>query len=120
MAVLTKQAASFDNESCVWEYDYEDGSTGGVQRLIQIRCTNNSALGNNTRGTVTVMANGRSFTMLVVPTGTPAGQVPQGASLGTFSQNLPGNAQSRLGISIDERGRVDGLDHHFEWGPHVV
>jgi len=120
MATQTKRVVDFDGGTCFWEYDYEDGSGGAVRRLIQIRCTNNSALGNNTRGTVTVMANGRTFSELVVPAGTPAGQVPQGASVGTFSQNLPGNAQSRLEITIDARGRVDGIDHHFEWGPGIT
>lgn len=31
----------------------------------------------------------------------------------TTSQNIPGNAQNRLGISIDSRGRVDGVEWHF-------
>lgn len=102
MAILTKTIVSFDNGACVWSYSYDDVAL----RLTRILCDNTGGV-YNTRGTVTVISNGRTFTALVAPGG-------------TLDQALPTGAQTRLGITIDSRGRVDGIDHSFQYGPSVV
>jgi hypothetical protein len=100
VAILTKTIVEFGGGSCVWSYDYDDVAL----RLVQIRCTNASEY--PTRGTVTVISNGRTFSALVGP----------GDSL---DQALPSTTQTRLGITIDALGRVDGIDHSIEWGAAV-
>lgn len=105
MAILSKIIAQFDEGRCTWSYEYEDGSTGSPRILTRVTCTNNSSA--PTRGTVTVMSNGRTFTRLV-------------AAGGTFDQALPTTLGTRFDITIDQFGRVDGIDHRFQWGPDVV
>lgn len=105
MAIQTKHVVDFDGGACFWEYDFEDGATGAIRRITQIRCTNNGTF--NTRGTVTVQSNGRTFSQLVQPGN-------------EFSQNVPGSAQARLDITIDARGRVNGIDHSFSYGSEVI
>lgn len=101
MAIQTKNVAEFDNGLCVWQYDWDDS----LLRLTQIRCTNNSVF--PTRGTIIIQKNGRSFTALVAPGG-------------SLNQALPTSPAARLEITVDSRGRVNGLDHTFEWGSGVV
>lgn len=102
MAIQTKQIVAFDQGACVWEYDYDDVG----MFLTALRC-NNTAGQYPTRGTVTVVSNGRTRT----------GRVVAGNTFDTGP--LPTGAQARLGISIDSRGRVDGIDWHFEYGAGV-
>lgn len=100
MATQTRTIVTFNGGSCTWTYDYDD-----VQlRLLAIHCVNDTSF--NTRGTVTVNSNGRTFSRLVGPNS-------------TFDQNLPSGAQTRLDITVDARGRVDGIDWSFQWGPGV-
>jgi hypothetical protein len=114
MAIVTRHVVDFDGGTCSWEYDYDNVAL----RLTQIRCTNVSQY--NTRAIVTVMSNGRVFTHLVAPVGTDPGTLPADGTVSPYTQNLPTGAQTRLDITIDARGRVNGIDHHFEWGPSVV
>lgn len=104
MAIQTKVAASFDNDACVWSYTWEDGATGAVRRIVRVMCNNDGQY--NTRGTLTVTSNGRTFSRVVAP----------GGSLDVAA---PAQQQQRLDITVDARGRVDGIDHHFEYGPDV-
>jgi hypothetical protein len=100
MALVTKECASFDNGKCVWSYEYDDVGLF----VTNMSCINNG--NSNTRGTVVVQSNGRTFTQLVAP----------GAN---FSQAIPTGAAVRLGVTIDARGRVDGIDWSFSYGSGI-
>ncbi len=102
MAILTKRVISFENGACFWEYDYDDVAL----RLIEVRCTNNGQW--PTRGTFTVLSTGRTFSALVA------------SGNGTLRQTLPSQQQQRLDITVDSRGRVDGIDHTIIYGPQVT
>lgn len=106
MAIRTRNVASFGDPAastgqCTWEYDYDDAAL----RLTALRCTNASTYPS--RGTVTVEKNGRTFTRLV-------------AAGGSLNVSIPTGPQVRLEITVDQFGRVNGLDHRFDWGPDVV
>jgi hypothetical protein len=96
MALVTQTIVEFDNGNCVWSYEYDDVAL----RLTRLMCTNNSAFA--TRGTITVDKNGRTFSRTV----------NAGSSLNV---NIPTGPQARLEITIDSRGRVDGIDWSFAW-----
>jgi len=100
VAIQTKTVVEFDDGRCVWAFDYDDVNL----RLTRARCTNGSA--QPTKGTVTVVSNGRTFSQVV-------------AAGGSLDQAIPTGAAARLAITVDARGRVDGIDWHFEWGPGV-
>jgi hypothetical protein len=106
MAIQTKRIVQFDGGTVFWEYDYEDGATGAVRRVTQIRCTNNctgelhGGVPQPTTGTLVVLANGRTLSRTVQPGN-------------TLDEAVPGQAATRLDITVDARGRVDGIDHRF-------
>lgn len=101
MAILTKTLGSFENGACVWTISYDDVALV----LTNVSCTNNSSAPS--RGTATVQANGRTFSALV-------------AIGGTLNQNIPTNQANRLDLTIDARGRPDGIDYTLQWGPGTV
>ena len=47
----------------------------------------------------------------------PRASLPADGSVSPYTQNIPTGASVRLSITIDARGRVNGIDHNFEWGP---
>lgn len=101
MATQTHTLASFDDGNCTWSMQYDD-----VRLLItQIACVNNSA--EPTRGSATVQATGHSFTALV-----DAG--------GSLTQVIPTGQANRLDLTVDSRGRPDGIDYTFQWGAGTV
>jgi len=100
MPIVTKTAVEFDGGNVKWQYTYDDADA--PPHLLTVTCVNTSQF--NTRLTATVQANGRTFSQLVRPVDSP------------FSQNIPTGAQTKLDISIDARGRVDGVDWTASWG----
>jgi hypothetical protein len=113
MAIRTKVIASFDDGHVVWYEDYDDAQL----RITQVRCTNNCQGHQNvdtgqldgwaTKATLTVLSNGRTYTATVQP-----GQ--------TLTQDIPTGAQARLDITIDARGRVNGVDYSVQHQPGLI
>jgi hypothetical protein len=102
MANITKELASFENGNCVWTITYDDVSL----LLTNISCTNNSSA--PTRGTATVQKNGRTVSALVNANGD------------TLNRNIPTNQANRLELTVDARGRPDGIDYNIVWGPDTI
>lgn len=106
MAIQTKRVVEFDGGAVWWEYDYEDGATGGTRRITRFRGANNcdgslhEGVAWPTTGTVTVESNGRTFTRTLQPGD-------------TLDIAVPSQQQQRLDITIDDRGRVNGINHQF-------
>lgn len=101
MALQTRTIVSFDNNQCVWSFEFDDVALV-ITRLV---CVNNGP--HSTRGRMTVLANGRTFTRLVAPGG-------------SLDQAVPTQQATKLDITVDARGRVDGIDWTFQYGPEVV
>lgn len=110
MAIQTKRVVEFDGGAVFWEYDYEDGATGGTRRITRFRgenhCDGSQHAGVSwpSTGTVTVESNGRTFSRTLQP-----GQ--------TLDIAAPSQTQQRLDITIDARGRVNGINHQFTHSP---
>lgn len=102
MAIQTRTLGSFDNDTCVWTIRYDDVALV----LTNVSCTNNSPAPS--RGSAVVQSTGRSFTALVAGNG------------GTLNQNLPTSQAQKLDLTIDSRGRPDGIDYTLMWGPGTV
>lgn len=100
MTIQTRTAVEFGGGNALWQYTYNDADS--PPHLLTVTCTNTSQY--NTRLTAIVRSNGRTFSQLVRPVDSP------------FSQNVPTTAQTKLDISIDARGRVDGIDWNASWG----
>lgn len=96
MAVVTKQLAAFDNGNVVLEFDYDDATL----LLRAVRCINNSA--QPCAYSATHLATGRSA----------SGTFAAGR---TASITIPTNAAARMQITIDSRGRVDGVEYQLSW-----
>lgn len=94
----------FGGGDVLWVYEYEDGDGSGLGALVRVRCVNSSQW--PTRATLTVLANGRSFTRRVLP----------GDQLNVA---VPTAGAQRLDIGVDAKGRIGGIDHRYEWGPGV-
>jgi hypothetical protein len=100
MATVTRTIAiladDVSGELATLEVDYDD-----VQlRINVVRCINPTSLG------VVVVAerlsNGRTYTNTF-----PAGQ--------TSAINIPSGPNDRLAVTIDARGRLDGVEYHVSW-----
>jgi hypothetical protein len=100
MAIRTRNLGGFDNGAVNWSYTWDDVTL----RIVSVLCTNTSAFA--TRGTATVLSNGRTFTARVL-----AGD--------SLNQSIPQSGQGRLDIGVDPNGRPDGFDWRIEWGPTV-
>lgn len=96
MAIVTKQLAMFDNGNVTLEIDYDDATL----LLRAVRCVNNSAQPCAYRATH--LATGRNV----------SGSFAAGR---TVSVNIPTNAAARMQITIDARGRVDGVEYQLSW-----
>lgn len=96
MALVRRTIVEFGNGSCTWSYEYDDAA----QRLTRLMCANDSAAA--TRGSITVEKNGRTFSRTV-------------AAGDSLDVTIPTGAQARLEITVDARGRVDGIDWAFAW-----
>lgn len=101
MAILTKTLAEFANGTCVWTISYDTVALV----LTNVSCTNNSS--EPSRATAVVQSTGREFTTLVPPGG-------------TLNQNIPTSQANKLDLTIDARGRPDGIDYTLQWGPGTV
>lgn len=98
MALVTKRLASFDDDSCRWELDYDDVDL----RARTVRCVNNSA--KPTTGTVRRGdGTGPTYTATI-----QAGQ--------TQEVNVPTGAAQRLQLSIGDTGHLIGVSTSFTWG----
>jgi hypothetical protein len=96
VALHVAPAASYASGT-VWSYEYDD-----VALLItRVLCDNTTAPGT-TKGTATVLKNGRTYTVTVEPGG-------------ALDQRLPLNQAQRFEITIDAEGRIDGVDWHTEY-----
>ncbi len=96
MATVTKNLAVFDGGNVIFELDYDDVAL----RLLVVRCINGTAQPDFGRATST--ANGRTYSRTF-------------AANATTEQAIPTNSQNRLDITIDARGRVDGVDYQLAW-----
>lgn len=99
MAIQTRTIVKFDDGKCIWTYQYDDVGLF----LTNLSCDNTQGT-KSTTGTATVISNGRTFNRTV-------------AAGGTLSQAIPTGPAVRLGITVDGRGRVDGVDWSFSYGP---
>ena len=79
-----------------FQIDYDDRKN----YLTALRCINSST--EAAWGQATLVADGRSYDMRF-----PAGQTTYIA--------IPTGAAQRLGITVDPRGRIDGVEYHFMW-----
>ena len=98
MAIVTKTIGhdgTPDGGYVEWQIDYDDARL----RLTAVRCINNST--SIAWGKAVSVANpSRSYS-----TTFPANQ--------TTVINIPTGASQRLDITVDARGRVDGVDYQF-------
>lgn len=84
-----------------WSYQWNDASF----RLTQISCVNQSMY--NSRFVATSQTTGDVITFSC-----SAGS--------TFSQAIPPGQANQFGLSLDARGRVNGVDWSVEWGPFAA
>lgn len=97
MATVTKSLGSFDNGNVRFEIDYSDT----LLRLLAVRCINNSTIPAS--ATVTAVSQPtRTYTRTF-------------AASQTTVLNIPTTAATRLNITVDARGRVDGVDYQLAW-----
>lgn len=94
MAIITRQIGQYENGTCTWSYDYDNGTL----RLLRFRCVNDSPYA--TEGTVISQSTGDRYTQVVQP-GT------------TYNQPIPPGIANRFDIGVDARGRLTGIDHAF-------
>lgn len=97
----TKVAYESAGGQVSWQYDWDDVTL----KILQFRCTNTTT--QNTRGTLTSQSTGQTVSQLVGPNN-PASPSP-------WSQNVPSAVADRFALRVDSRGRLDGLDHNFEY-----
>jgi hypothetical protein len=90
MAIVTKPMGGFTG--ITFQVDYDDVNL----RLTAIRCINTTA--HACRGQVTATANGRTYNRTF-------------AANQTTELAIPTNAPARLSITVDARGRIDGVDY---------
>lgn len=96
MAIRTKTAVEFEGGACVWQYDWDDVTL----KLKAFRCTNDTA--SSTRGTLTSQSTGDSQSKVVAP-----GE--------HWEMSIPTLVANRFDLRVDSHGRLDGLDHNFEF-----
>ncbi len=98
MAIQTKTLGSVsdtDGTQATLQVDYDDQ----LLRLTLVRVINGT--GRTARVTATAVANpSRTYTLNAAPHQ-------------TSTQNIPTGAQTRLDVTVDARGRVDGVDYQF-------
>jgi hypothetical protein len=99
MAIATKNLAIlFDNGSTATvELDYDDVAL----TLVTVRCINQTARAVVVSGVAT--ATGRSFSRTF-------------AAFQTNTQSIPQNQANKLDITIDARGRLDGIEYQIRFG----
>jgi hypothetical protein len=95
MAIITKTLGNFDNGNVVFELDYDNVNL----RLTALRCINNTS--QAAYGQARKTSNGRAYDMRFGP--------------GTTVIAIPTQTATRLTITIDARGRVDGVDYQLMW-----
>lgn len=89
MAIVTKHLTTINNEITV-TYDYDD-----VSLIIQtVDVVNTSARDYTVK--VTRLNNGQEYEFTIGP--------------GELHQNIPQGAATRLGLSINANGRLDGVE----------
>lgn len=98
MAVRTVRFAEFDGGACFWEYDYDDQQL----RLKAWRCQNTMAFPTTCEIISTVDPT-------AILTRTVPAHMPGDAQIKGFEENIPVGVQNRFDITVDARGRVDGL-----------
>jgi hypothetical protein len=99
MAIITKvMGGDGDPERgyVKFEVDYDNVAL----RLTTLRCINDST--EDCWGKVVKLSNGRTYEHVF-----PA--------LTTQEFAIPTNTAQRLTITVDERGRIDGVDYFFMW-----
>lgn len=96
MATVTRNLAYFGESVVIFEIDYNDVSL----LLLAVRCINNSA--EPAYGKAYHLATGRMYDSYF-----PANQT-------TFLP-IPTGPQTRMQVSVDARGRVDGVDYTLVW-----
>lgn len=96
MAIATKTLGGFDDGLCRFELDYDDVNL----RLTVVRCINNTAQPASAQATAT--ANGRTATRIF-------------AANSTVELAIPTGPTTRLDVTIDGRGRLDGVDYQLAW-----
>jgi hypothetical protein len=99
MAIVTKNLAIlFDNgNTATVELDYDDGT----MTLVTVRCRNQTARAVVVSGVAT--ATGRSFSQTF-------------AANQTSTQSIPQNQANKLDVTIDARGRLDGIEYQIRFG----
>jgi hypothetical protein len=93
MATVMRVQGGFANIR--FEIDYDDV----LLRLLAVRCVNDSD--HTCRASLTQIANGRTYTRDFAPHTTQ-------------SLSIPTNVAGRINVTIDARGRVDGVDWSFQ------
>lgn len=101
MAVVTREAGSYLSGLCVWEYDYDNVTL----KLREFRCKNDST--QRVRGTLTSSSTGQTVSQ-DVDTNTTLQRAA--GSVSWTSGIIPTNIANRFNLSVDPRGRLDGMD----------
>lgn len=115
MTIQTRRLGGCGNDLINWSYEWDDTNL----RLTRVICTNTHAT-MWTRVTATVRANGRTFSAVVAPAGTPSNQLPADGFAGSLSQNIPTGAAARLSLTVQPvTGRPDGIDYRLRCGDDV-
>lgn len=100
LTVLLDERTDANGNTCRWSYQWNDVSF----RLTQISCVNLSMYNSRFTATSTTTGDVIAFSCTA------------GAAL---TQNIPTGQANQFGLSLDARGRVNGVSWSVEWGPFV-